>query len=356
MKQNITFLLGAGASYNSIPLVSTMNPRMKLFSSFIKGLKSSHKLESKFADSFIALLEKVIKADNENTSIDAYARMLSHQQHGSMELVRLKAMLSSYLLFEQLEKPDDIIFNSHSKLVGGFPHSVPYSDDMHDSVITGLDKRYKTFFLETTDRNMLPDNVNILSWNYDMQIELAHSKIFGSSLEEAQQKLQVYPSNHHSIDTNKSCVIKLNGTAGMTRKTSNAFFTNWFDLSKDELMSVVTYLIDIVEVNNVRSNDAPEFYFAWEKSDVTDKSRRLAKDIMQKTDVLVVIGYSFPRFNFEVDREIFKDLSRLQKIYYQAPKDDVESHIDSLARINPNLRSVCKSVTKLNTFYVPPEL
>lgn len=66
--------------------------------------------------------------------------------------------------------------------------------------------------------------------------------------------------------------------------------------------------------------------FAWEdetndtKKIFLEKRMPIAKAIAEKTDILVVIGYSFPFFNRKIDDEIFKAMKqRLFKIYLRDP-------------------------------------
>jgi hypothetical protein len=87
--------------------------------------------------------------------------------------------------------------------------------------------------------------------------------------------------------------------------------------------------------------------FAWGNTDNTEKelftSNRLkkAQNIAQETDILVIIGYSFPYFNREVDKEIFKSIlqrNSLQKIYCQDP-----SAMEVFCKISSGFQTISKS-------------
>jgi len=67
---------------------------------------------------------------------------------------------------------------------------------------------------------------------------------------------------------------------------------------------------------------ASYFNFAWERDEnFSDKhaghanNLRQAIHIAQNTQVLVVIGYSFPVFNRAVDRQLFAEMPHLSKVY-----------------------------------------
>lgn len=353
--KNITYLLGAGASYHSLPLISTMNKRMKIYSRFLKDLRAEGKLTHSFADTFISKLDEIIKHESENTSIDAYAKVLYKRNQGGLDLLHLKAILSSYLIFEQLIKPEDLIFYTEEvdySVVPAFP--IAHKEGIQNQLKTVIDKRYKTFLAQLLDVNSrLPNDIKIMSWNYDMQIEAAYSHITRLSLEYAQQALQIFPSSQKSININSSCVLKLNGTAGLVQDASGRSLTNWFDLSKHQLMDSINYLIDLLGKNYSRAFSNPQFYFAWEKEGAVNQTREYAKDIMRNTDTLVVIGYSFPSFNKDVDRDLFGNYEKLTTIYYQAPENEIPELLDNLDDVNTNLRALVKPVTKLDTFKIP---
>jgi hypothetical protein len=64
--------------------------------------------------------------------------------------------------------------------------------------------------------------------------------------------------------------------------------------------------------------------FAWENdNNYIDKYRGHSKNleeaehIASETEILVVIGYSFPIFNREIDNILFKKMQKLKKVYIQ---------------------------------------
>lgn len=76
---------------------------------------------------------------------------------------------------------------------------------------------------------------------------------------------------------------------------------------------------------------------------------------MSQTEILVIIGYSFPTFNRDIDRGLLSSATKLEKIYYQAPKNDVDGLIQRLKGINPKEIEVIPH-TDLNQFFIPYEL
>ena len=80
MKKNITYFIGAGASYHSLPLIKDMGDRMRIFKSYLEKYFSYHidQSKAKSLELFISELDNILIEENQSTSIDAYARELSN--------------------------------------------------------------------------------------------------------------------------------------------------------------------------------------------------------------------------------------------------------------------------------------
>ena len=68
----------------------------------------------------------------------------------------------------------------------------------------------------------------------------------------------------------------------------------------------------------------PAISFSWEEGTTTKAVFDEAVNIMKNTEILVVIGYSFPYFNREVDRILLneKNAPKLRKVYVQDIEPD----------------------------------
>src|SRR5208283_5842213 len=69
--------------------------------------------------------------------------------------------------------------------------------------------------------------------------------------------------------------------------------------------------------------------FAWETFTNTHLPYVLPN--LKETTSAVIIGYSFPYFNREIDKEIFNNLPKLQRVYLQYP-DGVHDTIKERVR------------------------
>ena len=106
------------------------------------------------------------------------------------------------------------------------------------------------------------------------------------------------------------------------------------------------------------SDGCLQLLFAWEKTEF-DKRRKILYDKIEDAQVLVVIGYSFPFFNRETDREIFSKMEKLNRIYIQDPyADDIKQFMSSVLTDEQRINLLPGIVSLKNTgnFFLPPEL
>ena len=353
--KNITYLIGAGASVQAIPVVSAMVPRMIKFRDFVYHSSKGNETKKEALTNFYEDLSDLIQNTENHTSVDAYMRELALSDDGP-KFMRMKNALICYLFFEQLKKPDDFMIPPEKS-----PNTI---DDVENvsaimkDIIRTQDRRYNTFLGSLLDDSLkaLPNNVNILSWNYDMQFELAYSRMCRTNLQDAQKKLQIFPSKSLSPLLDSSTLIKLNGTAGLAQKIRGDGFENIFDVVGDEFEHGLGYMLNFFEKSRHRYFDYdPAFYFAWEKEEVAKQARNLASSIMSKTNILVIIGYSFPDFNRLIDREVLSK-SNLEKIYIQVPESDYNIVSQNFLDRYPNGRGKVEHQGGLQKFYLPPEI
>lgn len=297
MKRNITYLLGAGASYHSIPVVDQLNKRMELFLNMSIPHQTDEKiLDTTFYKNFDLkdILNKyrdVISEALKHKTVDTYAKKLFLQKRNS-ELYLLKEFLCLYFAFEQ--SIDD------RKLAFGQPFMEIPKENLQSlvhNINCHLDYRYDVFFASLLDENMeLPSNINIISWNYDHQLELAYMDYARCTFNVSKTKLKIFP--HDKND--KGRIIKLNGSANQMLINGELFNFEQSD-SKDDFF--IDALTEIVKENDSLKKEYA-LNFAWEGTPIQKTAISLAKEIMENTDELIIIGYSFPFFNRNIDIDI----------------------------------------------------
>lgn len=345
----ITYLFGAGASYHAIPILNEMPSRMEHILGNEVFREANFKADGTLHGSIERKIKKIydeiswlqIEASKHQT-VDTFAKKLFIRNESHI-LRRLKTALSMYFMIEQ--SIDD---NSN-----GF---IPKFGKKR------LDYRYDSFFASILGNSIekLPESINILSWNYDYQFEMAFSEYSQSNGIFKNQKSLNVISKIDNSDLGKFNIIKLNGTIG-NRGDKNIIPTN--DLSLN-FNAVVELLANWFDSNTSIHTYEPDLSFAWEE-DINSENSIVKRAIKasEDTEILVVIGYSFPFFNREIDRKIINSMPKLKKVYFQDPNPDkIETRFKNTIRqrlgdywgSSEDLEFI--QYNELNEFLLPPEL
>lgn len=325
---NITYLLGAGASFEVLPIVSGIPKTLEEFaeefnpsifnnnspnSSFVyndniinnyisqnKGFKNTPDYIIQFHEDIVWLKDEAGK----HTSIDTFAKKLYLQKDFS-NLKKLKLILSCFFLYLQTKK---------------------------------FDKRYDSFFASIlNDLFTLPNNLKILSWNYDLQLEIAYNKFANSTIENTRNVLNIFSkgqiTNSGSAKPDEFCVFKVNGTTNVTDNKNKIY-----DILLDFDLNDVSLVENLLELYRTRVNfklHKPNMSFAWENFDKEKEFFNNLDNSISKTDTLIVIGYSFPFFNRKIDKLMLDAMPNLKKVYVQDPIN-AEDIIEKMKGLIPN--------------------
>jgi len=343
----IVYLFGAGASFGKraendkdeilegLPIVSEFPVQIdKLINQInIKEDEDDSQAKPWEFDELKAELSWLRESCENHQTVDTYAKKLRVSEGGiTKEYLRFKAAISAFLTLVQLfNKPDS---------------------------------RYDAFFANILGNSYfkLPNDVSILSWNYDCQFEIAHAAYSKrQSLNAIWDDLNISGKTTKSSNDNNIpfSITKLNGTALMYEE--NHFNSKFFDaFFNRQGMSEISY-ISTAYINSLSSaNVKNALSFAWEGSDNEFEKKYLSK--VPDTEILVIIGYSFPYFNREVDRKIIRNMTNLKKIYIQDPYcEDVRESFEAalseeqLGKVeNGQIKIVLKKNTK--QFVIPNEM
>ncbi len=339
---NVTFLFGAGASRDVLPIVNEFHksildfinifqkPKYKLpeVEDFSETLKTKFPLlKNEIQQEFINNLKWLSNESLNHSSIDTYAKKL-YVKNDYENLLRLKATLSAYLIFEQARNP--------------------------------VDKRYDSFFASIlgSTANQLPKQLKILSWNYDYQIEKAYINFTNyDEIYYAQETLNIVSKYSRNLsDTNKFGVFKLNGTTGFTNtlmKRHSSIIKNVNEKFEKPLIdTVLQYYAAVTRLANIQ----PSLSFAWEKDE--DRENNIVEKAIagvKETNILIVVGYSFPFFNREIDRKVLGSMKDLKKVYLQSPDaNDLKERFNSIRQDIPDDKIIPRF--SVDQFYLPNEL
>lgn len=306
-----TYLLGAGASANAIPTYfSKENNFTAKFIEFIFEYIGSN-LDNKLVnDDTFSLIVQIREECPKHYTIDTYARKLylSNTKINKIKLKILKLLLSNFLEYCQTPKTNQNQFDV-----------VDYRYDVLLSTI-----------LEKSKLNpILQENIRFISWNYDNQLEkaLLNFNDINWNIDKIVEKYQYYPRNLKIQNENlDQKIVKLNGLAGKyikDKSTKNTIFN--LDNEDGEV-----YLKNRLKIGFTTLNTTEYLInFAWEckTNEISKMAIKYSKEILKNTEKLIIIGYSFPGYNHDIDGDLFKSLKYTAKILYQSGDENSRNEI-----------------------------
>jgi hypothetical protein len=309
--QNITYLLGAGASYFACPIWKEQGEKMIELAEKYINLSEVDFIEQKpnnllDGQSILWDIGYFGHKALEFGTIDTYAKKLLINQ-SIRELQRLKLAVSVF--FTLWESSNDTIKNRN-----GAPFKSV--DSRYISLLSSI--------IESSNGNpKLKENVRFVTWNYDLQLERAFKAFCIDHLDwndiSSNLSFRVNPQKNER----KLEVCHLNGYNGFYNTTENNKQEIGF-LDRSTSNEIKEIINDIQFMNLSMSREMIKIHdhinYAWENSTFSKYTREQALSIFHETDILVIIGYSFPSFNKEIDKSLFEQLAgRETKIYYQDP-------------------------------------
>lgn len=386
--QNLTYFFGAGASAGTkekpaIPILNVFNEALHDFFIWltIKELrkneievKSYEKTNDYYLNKLnnITLLEKEKNADgelkysrnfinflfhskliledlNEHTTVDTLARKyFLLGSNGKSKLTTLKALLTLYFLHLQ--------------------HNKKQFDMRYDSFISTL------LNIGTHGQLELPNNVKIISWNYDLQFEMGLKKYQESNLGDIQEQFKIHPSKAHCNLSNgmeSFGMVKLNGSAGLFIKPEEiysngtkiqAIVKDIDDIYSNEISTLE--LFDLFYSLTTRGNYSlsPFYRYSWENDNerhnkIPNLKKYLldyAKEIMSISNYVVVIGYSFPPFNRKVDMELFNCLPENAIVYIQDTNPIRKKNFEDIFSSFEERNIKVEYIEDVSQFFIPP--
>jgi hypothetical protein len=325
MNKTLLYFFGAGASAQALPLASGLSKRLAEFAVELQQANpqgSSNdpgkaQLWGGSRQKLCEALRWLAEEASMHASVDTLAKKLFFR-HDRVNLKKLKAGLSAYLVIEQSRKP--------------------------------VDKRYDAFFATILEfdnqyRALFPEDLRIITWNYDTQLE----KAFYGFCEDRDRVIESVTFNDHIYRVNGYCGTSQPGHVGPP-------FQAVWNATSDMIWEAGITLYEECMLDS--SSPEPDIRFAWEEP----TQNRLANSRLNLSEVsaVVIIGYSFPYFNREIDHVLFGRLSdsQVRRIYLQYP-DGVHSSVETRLRsllLRKDIEVVHIPSNDTDPFYIPDEL
>lgn len=296
----VTYLFGAGASCKALPIVKDIPIKLSSLSSSLdekvsemyrddtyrKVYSNLKTLKKEHYEEIYSTINWLMKESFKHASIDTFAKKLWLKKEYK-KLFKLKMGLSLFFTIEQAMKAPD--------------------------------PRYDVFFASILENlKTLPSNIKILTWNYDVQLELTFSEYINEhSFPFLFNHLGVSSKSYNFDKDNGFCVYKLNGTTGLVHR-GNYNYKFFIENLKEGINH--NFIKDIAEtfysaIHGEMYNS--DLQFAWEDEKQNSNFMESVINNIKDSVALVVIGYSFPVFNRNIDRQVLNSMKNLKRIYLQ---------------------------------------
>jgi hypothetical protein len=363
MANELTYILGAGASYQSIPVVKTFAARFEEFKNEIK-LSLNY---SKVTPKLISDIEDFSYELKSHQSFDTYFKKRFHLGD-EIAIMLAKKIINLYFLWEQIQLPqkpqiyldnDELIQNSREEnSSGGIFYKESQIDKRYDALIAGLIKPIK-------GNTELFTKVNFISWNYDLNLLMSIKNFLNPD-----ENINNFIEQNANTNDDRLWqfqkdlqVINMNGYFYSSNLDSIKNITN---VENEKLFDFVYNKAPYFEIESgIPSQDANKIRFAWENNVKLSHDAAIfsAKNAIKNSKNIVVIGYTFPLYNRLVDSQYFNlDLAYRIKngevnITIQDPNAD--SIAENFAEFNAGHKSDGKFLNKkmnCDSFYIPSNI
>lgn len=320
MDKVFLYLLGAGASSQVLPMASTFAERLTAFANDLKKAgpqkpraTNSNPIWGDDRDHLFYAVKWLATESSHHFSVDTFAKKLFFRDD-IQNLKKLKAVLSAYLVIEQ---------------------SKNHVDQRYDAFLASILK-----FDGSRRRLSLPEQLRILTWNYDAQLE----KAFYGFCDNQEMVIDYIAFNGHIYRINGRCGTCPPGHIGkpfrdILNSTNEPAWEAGINLYKEYMAG--------------SSPPPPEIDFAWEDH-THNKLKNDGVRLLPEVTDLIVIGYSFPYFNREIDDIIFKQFNKLLRVYLQFP-DGVHATIKERIKKLIHEKVSIIQVDGTDLFFIPDD-
>ncbi len=346
----LTYILGAGASYQSIPVVKTFAKRFRDFNDIVLYRFSNS--GNTYLGNAYSFGQTLVKAFETHQSFDTYFKKLFHNNNLS-EIKEAKEILNLYFYWEHLSetksKPttpiDDLPFWKESKL-----------DKRYDALIAGL-------LQPVSGKLKVFCKTNFITWNYDLNLFSSLKNYFKpeSTVKEFLDDITDKKNKNLWKIDDQIEVINMNGFFYSSK------FDEFINLPDYELPDFNTNGLDRFReqfddkfCESALKSDAEKIKFAWENGfDIS----KIAKSKIYDSKNVVIIGYTFPLYNRLSDLNyIDKDSSdyyfnQSKKITIQDPNaENIASTLIEFLEKPDSYRNLINIKPDCDYFYIPSNI
>ena len=154
--------------------------------------------------------------------------------------------------------------------------------------------------------------------------------------------------------TNNGRIIKINGSATFEDRSTLQYIEEDTENMPAALQVIEFYHDSQVDTSEMGLDFNTHLSFAWENSTNNENIKDTLTKTTEDTEIVVVIGYSFPFFNRVTDRYVFGGMPKLKKVYIQ---DKNPSAVKlAIEAVLPDREVNIIPIDNCDQFYLPKEL
>jgi len=356
----ITYYLGAGASYNSCPILNQQAELMIKLARFelTQNQTKNYSPSEGPRHNYVFEKEELNHLKDERDLILWYIGYFGKKalEFNTVDTFARKLYLTKQIQDLRLLKMSVSVFFD---LWENF-YELRYQKISHRT-FKQIDSRYTALFstlLENGigDKIQMNESFNFISWNYDLQLEKTFKSFLlddeVQSLDDLNQNYFKFKIDNESLNN----VYHLNGHRGFFLDKKKGTFELNID---NDFTGYWNHVKGLLDATKRGSADFDQYIkYAWEH-DLNSNHYKNIFNILKETEVLIIIGYSFPTFNRLIDQLLFSKLNRskLKKIIYQDPSAN-SSLIENLFEKPSDFKSKIEILNQENSltwFHLPNE-
>lgn len=290
----IRYIFGAGASANAIPTVAKFTEELGRWGAYIEeySTKMRDPIQGKRLKEISRWFSKTAEHTRQTFSIDTLAKMYWFRKD-LLEYNKVKSVISLLINLQELKNP--------------------------------CDQRYDSFLAALMDLKegdlKFASSVQLVAWNYDFQFASSYKKIMGIPAEKMKpigfenfQKIIRLQNINGSSYNEGSYVINTEHNLDIGNIGNNNYSTTVRIFCEE--------LLNAFDITNEQSHWG-NIKFSWEREFDHHNLNEF------EPDILVIIGYSFPTYNRELDLPILLPNGYpVNKVYIQCNYYDPEKNDD----------------------------
>lgn len=321
---NITYYLGAGASAKTMPVYTNFSVRFENFLSLFKdgeGFSSLKPEDRKVAREIYSKGMELLEGLSLHSTPDKYARVLFSNGNSTRNL---KILLILFFVEQQISH---ISYSMAENSVADRRLLDPRIDGLFSRILRPIQGKME-----------LRSNFKILTWNYDLQFQIAANRHCNEGIYYSHTLLQGLPilgEKSYEFDYKKFGIVHLNGLAYFSNDICSLRFGHLLKSEDQVVEQIIRYYNELKISNLPGKGGIGHIKFAWENLDPisslpNSKEIEVAKRIAQDTKTLIIFGYSFPHFNGEVDQFLLSNMNSLETVIIQDmpnKKDELLSRV-----------------------------